>query len=48
VISSFAKALEVIPRTLADNAGLDSIQVLNKLRHKHALKDVYYGVGINS
>jgi len=32
VVNSFAKALEVIPRTIADNAGLDSIQVMNKLR----------------
>jgi len=32
VINSFAKALEVIPRTIADNAGLDSILILNKLR----------------
>lgn len=32
VIKAFAKALEVIPRTLADNAGLDAISVLNKLR----------------
>lgn len=32
VINAFAKALEVIPRTIADNAGHDSISVLNKLR----------------
>jgi len=37
IINSFAKALEVIPRTISDNAGLDSIDVLNKLRQKHAL-----------
>jgi T-complex protein 1 subunit eta len=48
VINSFAKSLEVIPRTVADNAGLDSIQVLNKLRQKHAHEDKYWGVGINS
>jgi T-complex protein 1 subunit eta len=35
VINSFAKALEVIPKIIADNAGLDSIEVMNKLRHKH-------------
>lgn len=35
VINAFAKALEVIPRTIADNAGLDSILVLNKLRKEH-------------
>lgn len=32
VINSFAKALEIIPKTIADNACHDSIQVLNKLR----------------
>jgi T-complex protein 1 subunit eta len=36
VINAFAKALEVIPRTLADNSGMDSTDVLNKLRQKHA------------
>lgn len=36
VVNSFAKALEVIPRTIADNAGIDSLEVLNKLRQKHA------------
>ena len=35
-INSFAKALEVIPRQLCDNAGLDATDVLNKLRQKHA------------
>jgi len=34
---SFAKALEVIPRTLSQNAGLDSVDVINKLRQKHDL-----------
>jgi T-complex protein 1 subunit eta len=37
VILAFAKALEVIPRTLAHNAGIDSIDVINKLRQKHDL-----------
>lgn len=35
VINSFAKALEIIPKTIADNSGLDSIDVMNKLRYKH-------------
>lgn len=35
-MNSYAKALEVIPRTIADNAGLDSVEILNKLRQKHA------------
>ena len=36
-ISAFAKALEVIPRQLCENAGLDATDMLNKLRQKHAL-----------
>jgi len=39
VITAVAKALEVIPRQLADNAGFDSTDVLNKLRQKHAAGD---------
>ena len=31
-INSFARALEVIPRTLAENAGYDSVEILNRLR----------------
>jgi T-complex protein 1 subunit eta len=32
VINGFAKALEVIPKTLAENSGMDSTDVLNRLR----------------
>lgn len=35
VIGGFARALEIIPRQLAENAGHDSTDVLNKLRQKH-------------
>jgi chaperonin GroEL (HSP60 family) len=34
-VLAFAKALETIPKTLAENAGLDSIEILNKLRKLH-------------
>lgn len=37
VALAFAKALEVIPRTLSQNAGLDAVEVINKLRQKHDL-----------
>eukprot|EP00244_Chara_vulgaris_P000512 TRINITY_DN1088_c0_g1_i4.p1 TRINITY_DN1088_c0_g1~~TRINITY_DN1088_c0_g1_i4.p1 ORF type:complete len:522 (+),score=127.76 TRINITY_DN1088_c0_g1_i4:269-1834(+) len=50
-INSYAKALEVIPRQLCDNAGFDATDVLNKLRQKHALasgEGARYGVDINS
>ena len=36
LIAAYARALEVIPRQLCDNAGFDSTNILNKLRQKHA------------
>jgi T-complex protein 1 subunit eta len=49
IIASFAKALEVIPRQIADNAGFDATDILNKLRQKHATDgNQWYGVDINS
>lgn len=36
LISAIAKALEIIPRQLCDNAGFDATNILNKLRQKHA------------
>jgi T-complex protein 1 subunit eta len=36
LIGAVAKALEIIPRQLADNAGFDATNILNKLRQKHA------------
>jgi T-complex protein 1 subunit eta len=45
LISAFAKALEVIPRQLCDNAGFDSTDILNKLRQRHAKPgNCWYGV----
>jgi T-complex protein 1 subunit eta len=37
VILAYAKALEVIPRQLAQNSGFDSVDIVNKLRQKHAI-----------
>lgn len=36
LIGALAKALEIIPRQLCDNAGFDATNILNKLRQKHA------------
>ena len=46
IIAQFAKALEVIPRQLCDNAGFDSTSILNKLRQKHASDGTWYGVDV--
>jgi len=45
---AFADALEVIPTTLAENAGLNSIKVVTDLRHRHALKEKNAGVSIKT
>ena len=39
-IEAFARALEVVPRTLAENAGLDAIDVLIRLRAAHGKRGV--------
>ncbi|XP_041368092.1 T-complex protein 1 subunit eta-like [Gigantopelta aegis] len=46
LIAAFAKALEVIPRQLCDNAGFDATNILNKLRQSHAQGGVWQGVNI--
>lgn len=48
LISAMARAFEIIPRQLCDNAGFDSTNVLNKLRHRHAHGSVWCGVDIRS
>uniref|UniRef100_A0A1A9W6R2 T-complex protein 1 subunit eta n=1 Tax=Glossina brevipalpis TaxID=37001 RepID=A0A1A9W6R2_9MUSC len=42
LIAAIAKALEVIPRQLCDNAGFDATNILNKLRQKHAQEKCFY------
>lgn len=45
---AFADAMEVIPTTLAENAGLNSIKVVTELRYKHENGDKNAGVSIKS
>ena len=47
VLNAFAKSLEIIPRTLAENAGLESNEVMNRLRQKHAVDDNGKNFGVN-
>lgn len=44
IIKAFAKALEVIPRQLCDNAGFDSTDILNRLRVEHRKGNIWAGV----
>ncbi len=45
-IEAFAAALEVVPRTLAENAGLDPIDTLIDLRNAHKKGRRYHGVDV--
>ncbi|CAI8047861.1 T-complex protein 1 subunit eta [Geodia barretti] len=46
IIAAVAEAMEVIPRQLCDNAGFDSMNILNRLRQKHAEGGKWFGVDI--
>lgn len=43
---AFAEALEIIPYTLAENAGLSPISVVTDLRNKHANGDTQAGINV--
>jgi len=46
-IEAFANALESIPKALAENAGLDAVDILTELRHKHEQADGWkYGLDV--
>jgi len=47
-IEKFADALEEIPRALSENAGLDPIDILIKIRSEHANGHKTYGVNVFS
>lgn len=45
-VESFANALEVIPRSLAENAGMDAISILMKLKSLHEQGKKSHGVDV--
>ena len=45
-IQAYAEALEVIPTTLAENAGLNPIAIVTELRNRHALGERNAGINI--
>jgi thermosome len=45
-VTSYAEALESIPLTLAENAGLDPIDILSELRARHEKGEIWAGVEV--
>ena len=45
-VHAFADALEIIPRTLAENAGLDPIDIIAHLRSDHDMGKKWSGVNV--
>ncbi len=45
-VLAFAESMEIIPRTLAENAGLDPIDVLTELKASHEKDELWTGVNI--
>jgi thermosome len=43
-VLAFAEAMEIIPKTLAENAGLDSIDIIAELKTRHEKKQVNAGI----
>lgn len=43
---AFAQAMEVIPNTLAENAGLNPIQTVTELRNRHAAGETTAGINV--
>ncbi|MBN1175179.1 TCP-1/cpn60 chaperonin family protein [Candidatus Woesearchaeota archaeon] len=47
-VEAFAKSMEIIPKTLAENAGLDPIDVLTELRAAHDRGEKWAGLDVYS
>jgi len=45
-VRSFAEALEVVPYTLAENAGLNAIEVVTELRNRHHQGEAAAGINV--
>ena len=47
-IEAFAHALEVVPRTLSENAGLDPINMMIEMRRLHKKGNKYAGINVHN
>jgi T-complex protein 1 subunit delta len=48
VVRAYAEALELIPYTLSENAGMDPIVFVTELRNRHDAGEKYAGLNIRS
>ncbi|KAK3177660.1 T-complex protein 1 subunit eta [Lecanicillium sp. MT-2017a] len=48
IVKAFAKALEIVPRQLCDNAGFDATDILNRLRVEHRRGKTWAGVDFDT
>jgi len=46
-VQQFAEALEIVPTTLSENAGLDPIDIISELRARHEKGEVWAGVDVH-
>ena len=46
-VQQYAEALEAVPTTLSDNAGLDPIDIISELRARHEKGEVWAGVNVH-
>lgn len=46
VFRAYAEALEIIPYTLAENAGISPITVVTELRNRHSRGETFVGVSV--
>jgi thermosome len=46
-VKQYAEALEVVPTTLSENAGLDPIDIISELRARHEKGEVWAGVDVH-
>jgi len=45
-ILAFADSLEIIPKTLAENAGIDPIDIMTEMKAKHDLNEKWAGIDV--
>jgi T-complex protein 1 subunit eta len=48
IVSKYAQALEIVPKTLCENAGLDFMPLLSELRYIHYNTDCWSGINVET